>query len=441
MESTNEIQEGNQRFKLRTARDQIIDQIFSPNSLTFPLTDPPVNAKKPVVMFNEMGEVVVTSNQSDVNYRLIDETNTEVGTKQILTDTDLTIQSINLTREDYTLSVLAKKNISDLQKQLLQNVTIKVGVDENIPVSLKNQFIDFNTKNTVLLLQTQSNATYQVFEASDKENLYPLSALIDSGAGGDLAIETINIKEDTTIKVHVKNKKTNLSGTLKAKPRILVYPNDVLVPVLSSATAHDFAGSCTIEIPNTQASTNYQIIFKDIDDDKADKAKLATIPLSAAVKGNDASTSIKIVTKNLTEDLIVRILATKIDNGLSKELNTTLTVRVKPDHTKKLTQVTSPVKVGGNTDIRVESPQRGIEYQLRNNETGKEVGWRVYYHKDYGIERARIGFEFAIGEYGAAPVLLNTGALTATTTFNVMATKANTMEKAQLMDVITIVVA
>lgn len=415
----------------------MIDSLVAPLATTYPLRDLPVRVQNQVVMYNNKGKIIISFIEPDTTYLVYDESGADMGATYKTNNDEMTIETKPLVKEDYTFNVVAIKNISDkggllLRKTLLQTVIIKVGVDEEIPFTIDPEFVSYNQPVTLHLTETQSGAIYQVFDMKDQL----LSDGADSGIGGDLAITTYPLKEDTRVKIKVTNKKTKQTGFLVNKPLIQVYPDDSLVPVLLDAeNGIDFTTAATLRLDGIQSTADYQLIFLDIDDDTVDKPSFVNTTTGKTVKGS--GTSIQLKTDKLGEDPTVTVAVTKRDSGLTRTLKASVFIPVKPDPGKKLSIVEASVKQGESATIKVNKPQRGIYYQLVTEDL-KEVGWRVYYHKNYGLAKARIGIELAIGVKPDDTVLLATGPLNQDTVFNVIARKATTGKMVGLVDSIAV---
>ncbi|MES2554634.1 MAG: hypothetical protein V4604_00710 [Bacteroidota bacterium] len=427
--------EDSHRFQLRIARDSLMDQVLFPLCSTFPIRDLPITPQNKVVVFENKGKLTIDPTQANVEYTLFDETGAKMASSQKRVDQQVITDTKILTREDYTFSVIAEKTQTKLSRQLLQTVTIRVTVDIDLPVTIIPETPEYNQPVTVFIQETQSNNFYQVLD----KNGNPLSEKIYSKDGGDLNIQTIPLTEDIELNIETVNKKTGEGDTLIKKPLVRVLPNTA-VPVTLNAVAQgtDYNAVAELLLNATQASTDYQLIFKDIDDDTVDKPALLNTTVGKSGKGKSDATPLSLKTTKLTEDLTVGIMATKRDSGLQRELTAVITIPVRPDPSRGLV-VTDPISAAGDTGtIEVLPPQRGVYYQLRNNATNAEVGWRRYYHKNYGIGRARIGVEFAVDTAPDDTVFLATGPVSVETTFNVYAVKATTQLAVQLTKVITL---
>ena len=86
--------------------------------------------------------------------------------------------------------------------------------------------------------------------------------------------------------------------------------------------------------------------------------------------------------------------------------------------------------------------QRGVRYQLRLDSDNREINTPGYDYRDLGVETARIGTDFVVeaaNDPDANPILLlPTGSITATTMFNILATKILSGVSAQLTSKATI---
>ena len=425
------------KSKLRDTRDTLINQLSLASA--FPITNLQVLPERETVAYNSATSIIIGYSQPTVRYDLYDSQNSAVIQAQGTGDT-LKIPTGVLTKEDYTFSIMATNTTSGFSKQLLQTVTVKVGVDTNLSVSFINPIIDFNTAAVVLVEDTQSNSRYEVFDPKDAS----LGQSVDSGPdGGDIQLTTVAIKEDVVIKVRATNIKTNLNGTLLMQPEIKVAPDVTLAVSLKEPVAYN--GQATVIVNSPQKTAAYQLRLEDIDDDDADKTQLKGKAISESVSGTGKK--IQLITEALQEDVTVSILATKNASGVSKTLQALVIIPVKPDPTKVLSLVKdgtdagkdiviNSLAPGESAAIKVANTQKGVMYQLRSGDIN--IGPPVYHHKNYGIGRARINIELAIGEFSSDSVYLPTGVLTQTTTFSVLAIKATTRLEATLINTITV---
>jgi hypothetical protein len=417
------------KFQFRIARDFLMDQVVFPLAATYPMPDIPVVAQNQVVFTDKTGKILLTPFQYDSVYELRDEEQQHTGAEPVADGSTLVLETEILTkdRDDYTYTVTATKNKSGLQKQLLRAVTLRIGVDVTIIPVVQSGVIGFESTADIFLPDTQNGGTYQVFGL---DGTTELSKPVTSGEGGDLVITTYTLQEDTPFKVRVMKTKTpSLSDFIvwrEGNPEMVVrvYPNDKLTPVLAqNDEGIDYNTAAAISLEGAQESADYQIIYTDIDDDSVDRGTFLGSPSGKSLKGKASGLVLK--SDKLKEDPTVVIRATKRESGITRDLQIPVFVPVKPDPDKALSLVQDTVAKGESATIQVNNPQRGIYYQLVDA-SGKEVGWRDYYHKNYGIGKARVGIELAIGEKPDNTVFLVTGPLDADSTFSVVAKKATT---------------
>jgi hypothetical protein len=82
--------------------------------------------------------------------------------------------------------------------------------------------------------------------------------------------------------------------------------------------------------------------------------------------------------------------------------------------------------------VRVSGTQKGVAYQLRLDADNAAVNPPGYHLTDRGVETVRLEVDFVVEDQGKAILLLPTGAITTSTTFNVLAIKTLTGVSAQL---------
>jgi hypothetical protein len=93
------------------------------------------------------------------------------------------------------------------------------------------------------------------------------------------------------------------------------------------------------------------------------------------------------------------------------------------------------VKVG-ETQRGVGGTQRGVAYQLRSG--AENIGPPGYHYEDRRLETTRLEVDFVVGQQGDPLLLLPIDRVTATTTYNVLATKTLTGISVQLTKLVEI---
>ncbi|MBE7170237.1 MAG: hypothetical protein INR73_06590 [Williamsia sp.] len=426
-------------IEFRACRNRLIDML--PLSLgTYPLPDIPVSTPKPVVQYKQEGLVTLSYSQPDVLYNVVFY-NTKEQTMEMAAKENkaiqgngqaISIETSMLTNEDYVFSVVAEKPASRIGTQLLQTVLVKVGIQQDLAVQLVNDPVAYGSKAVVTIKAAQSGTTYQLFGPDNKQ----LSGETKSGDGGDLNISTTDVLyEDVVISVKSTNDKTGQYGTLTHQPTIRVTPNTMLQPVLETGAA-DYGGTAYIVLKGTQQSASYQVKFTDIDDDLADKTRLKDLLPGEPVPGGG---TIRLPVSQLTEDLTVGILVTKIQTGIQQQLPALVFIPVKPDTSKTLS--IAAVNENGAT-IKVSNTQRGVLYQLKRGADNQDIGKPVYHHKNRGIDgsaghperKACIGFDFVVDTFKDDSVYLPTGPLKEPTLFKVLARKITAWPETELVN-------
>lgn len=410
------------KLKRRTARDIILDYLPISYSSTFPLNDLPVYAKEDLVMYDHPGVIVIPFSQPDVVYQVFDDVDSPGSETVKGNSRTIELTTHLLTREDYTFHVIATKIASQNQKRLLKTVLIKVDVNVNLLLDVKQQYIDYNSIATVIVHGSQSGALYQVTDQSGK----PLSEPKSSGEGGDLEINlTEPLKEDLEVKVRVTNIKNQITRFLTNTLIIKVKPDTGIKYELESPV-YEYESNATIIIKDPQSSVTYSARIDDIDDDD-NRTLLYHQPIAKGARGSEKE--LKLVTETVTEDLTISIIASKNDGEHDAILDGSLIIPVKPDSQKNLEVIQKKTTKGESATVRVNKTQRGIIYQLRNASGNEMIGHYGYHHKNYGVGKARIEIELVPGEFTRDFVDLETGPLEKTTTFSVYGVKATTKEE------------
>lgn len=420
------------KYRFRATRDLLIDQIVNPYALTLPLPDLPVYAESQVVMHENGARIRVPFFQQDCIPGVRDAGGDQL--KSVVDGDPLLLITNQLTDHEYNFVITMQKSASGLSKTQLRTVAVKVTLDEDLPIRVYPENPEYGQPVTVTLDRTQDSALYQVFD--DQGNA--LGKEQKSVGSAAMTFVTDPLYEDTVIVVHIENKRTKQTGMVVTRPFVQVYPNPAALPqLLNEESGIEYSGNAEILLPEYQESTDYKLLFVNIDDDFYDK-KTEGEQIGKQTRPENAGDPLKLTSNQLQEDTTVSILATKRKSKLERVLTTQVFVPVKPDPGKKLIQIGDATTTEG-TVIRVKSPQRGVYYQLLDDQ-GNEVGWRCYYHKNYGIGKAQVGLDLAVGEIPDDSVYLATGPMKKTTTFSVIARKATTGKTNLLVATIEVII-
>jgi gliding motility-associated-like protein len=222
------------------------------------------------------------------------------------------------------------------------------------------------------------------FQYSDGTTTFPGNSPISP------AIISVSPTSTTTYTI-VSVTDLNCTGTIVGSPAVInvVNPNPSLV-VTGPVAALCTGGSTSIDIANSEAGASYQL-RNDADDS----------PIGTAVIGTGAT--ISLATGSLGATTSFNILAT---GGVCTpiELSTIITVNVAGSINLGLsvTAQSTTFCAGNGTIVQIANSEVGVDYQLRNDADNSNVG--------------------AIVPGTGGTLDLPTGNLTATTTFNILAT-------------------
>jgi hypothetical protein len=143
-----------------------------------------------------------------------------------------------------------------------------------------------------------------------------------------------------------------------------------------------------------------------------------------------------ITSRNLTEDFLIIVTATK-ENGETLQLDQTVAVLVRPSRDPGVRAERSPISTGTSGMVLVNNTFKGVEYQLLN-EDNTSFGSPGYDYRDRGVGTARLGIDFGVDTVGEGPVSLPTPVLNKKTTFKVRATTIYARQSAELKEKVSI---
>ena len=317
----------------RAARDLLIDTLFRNRDtgsknyrLTYPFRDLEVIPEEPKVPYGRVGTVILKNSQAGIKYKLLEfpTEDEHPGSGNIIdgpfngTGEDLYFTTPVLTERSHNFGIQGMKYAKGGSSKtevfstlLFQKVVIETGLNLDINLTLSESLIDYNSTNQVILSGAQQYVTYEVFAASDTEFSMVLGTDI-TGDGGTLILETLAFKEDTVLIVRATDQTpgSDLQATITPTVEVKVRPNPA--PGISIQDPHiEYQTPGTIIIANSQASVNYAVQFISVDDDRLNAAEVFGDSAAEVVQGTDGR--LVISTQNLTEDCVLRIMATKVD--------------------------------------------------------------------------------------------------------------------------------
>jgi gliding motility-associated-like protein len=300
---------------------------------------------------------------------------------------DLSTGTLTQTTE---FNVLASNATCSIELTQLATVTVEKNPDPNLNISVDNNPLCVGGSTDIYIFASQAGVSYQLRNDADNSNI----GLPVTGNGGTITLNTGPLTAQTTVNILAT------SGTACPAVELFTVPVidvkgvvDVTLPIAPADPVICEGGATTIEITGAETNVEYQLRLD------ADNSLVGTPRI-----GNGGVLSLP--TGVLTATTTFNVLAKNTDPSAecSVQMNNVATVTVEPtvkNRTVSIAAPTPPICVGGRANIRVESSQAGISYQLRNDATDALVGAAV------------------IGT--GNDIILTTDALSATTTFNVFA--------------------
>ncbi|OJJ17142.1 hypothetical protein BKI52_31005 [marine bacterium AO1-C] len=324
--------------------------------------------------------ITVQSSEVGVTYQLRNGTS-NVGASQAGNGGNLTFNTGNLTTET-TFNVLAS-NAGGCSAILTTTQTVKV-IDQSLTLQAATGTVCSGEQTEIKLLKSQDGVTYQLRVGA---STIGSSA---TGNGGTISFSTGAITTNpTTFNIlasggacaGVQLTNTVDVATTAAPSAALTVGTDVNT-VCNGGTAN-------ITVASSESGVNYQL-------------RTGTTKLGVAQAGNGGTLTFQ--TPAITSSTTFNVLATR--NGCTDvQLTQTQTITPTASISTGLTvgSDASTVCTGTGTNITVAGSETGVTYQLRNNTDNSTVGSAV------------------AGTGGS--INLPTGNLTATTTFNILASR------------------
>jgi hypothetical protein len=451
----------NHAVRNRVARDHLI-QILG-LGVPYPLRD--LRLKYPgIVAVEQDTRIMIIGGQTGVTYRLCDAEGNELipsyevkptgvegfagvalPTPKITKDVTFSIMAV---REDAARSVLLETYLNEL-------VAIEVGLDQRLSVSfaplsergqiVRNDqlFVNYaETSITIAVSLSQEGVTYQLFGgAKDDENVTPLSdPVLGTGAKMLLTLKSdVKLVEDTVIKIMARRKTgdQDMSVFLDARPSVKVRP-DPTVAVSIDSPIVDYKGTPKFALTRFQVSVDYELYQRAVTPSEyvGGVVHVQSRELSGYVRVG-AFAGGTIASGNLTEDTVFIVTATKIENRETLQLDQSVAVLVRPSPDPEVRAERSPISTGTSGMVLVNNTQKGVEYQLLN-EDNTSFGTPGYDYRDRGLGTTRLGIDFGVDTVGEKPVSLPTPALDKKTTFKVRATTIYARQSTDLKETVTI---
>jgi len=366
-----------------------------------------------------------------------------------------------------TFNVLAIKNITGVSAQLTGKATVKVAINTAVQAAFQpaqNQVLrdseiiaSYGDKVTVVVQKSEEGASYELV-SGPKDNLVKLSTAKAGNKDDILLTSTAGFNEDTPIRVRVfRAAEKSVWALLDAALTVLVRPNPAVVVNVDHSLI-DYQANARVSLDAPQASAQYRLFKRDVTPAEylpdgtagalivqTDEGRKIAIKVPDRVTDwnvladfvpvdvfKDSSGSLSVETGSLLEDTLFIVQATKIENREQLQLDQSFAVLVRPNPACPVSVAKAEVIAGTAGVVQVDSTQKGVRYQLRLDADNTPVNPPGYHQTDRALETARVEIDLGIESQGAEVLLLPTSPLSATTTFNILATKNITGISAQL---------
>ena len=441
----------------RVARDRLV--LILGLGVPYPPRD--LRLKYPgIVAVEQDTRIMIIGGQTGVTYRLCDaEGNELIPSYEVKPSGSegfygVTLPTPKITK-DVTFSIMAVREDAPqgvlLETYLNELVAIEVGLDQRLSVSFeplsqrgqiaRNGQLIVNYAEpsvTIAVALSQEGVTYQLFGgAKDDENVAAVSEpVLGTGAKILLSLKSgVKLVEDTVIKIEARRQTADqdMSVFLDARLSVKVRP-DPAVNVSVDLPIFDYKGTPKFTLSQFQTSAAYELYQRAVTPSEyvGGVVRVQSRELSGYVKVG-AFTGGTITSGNLTEDTIFIVTATKIENGETLQLNQCVAVLVRPSPDPEVRAERSPISKGTSGMVLVNNTQKGVEYQLLN-EDNTSFGSPGYDYRNRGLGTTRLGIDFGVDTDGGKPVSLPTPVLDKKRTFKVRATTIYARQSANLKE-------
>lgn len=342
----------------------------------------PVSAASSTICSGNSTNINVSSSVTGISYQLRNGTS-NVGGAVNGTGNTISLPTGNLTATTI-FNVLATNSTSGCSTVLSTTPTVTVNAQEKT-VSAVNSTVCAGGSTTIQVLSSENGTTYQLRIGTTNVG----SAVASASEGSTISLPSGTINSTTTFNVVAT--KSGCTTVLASQP-IVTVGNPASRTVSATSTSICNGSSSTISLVNSESGVTYQL--------RSINGSNRTNIGSAVFGTGSASTPITLGTVNPTATTMYDVLATRTTGGCTTIISgPTITVNLQPTN-KTVSGPGSIVCSGASTNISVASSESGVNYQLRIGTTN--VGSAV----------------------AGTGVLINlpTGALTASTTYNVLAT-------------------
>jgi gliding motility-associated-like protein len=346
----------------------------------------------------------ITSSETGVLYQLRDNADdSAIGAPVAGTGGDIDLPTGALTVQT-VFNILADNGTCSIELTDIDTVDIDINPNPGLPVSVVLDPLCNGGNTDIQVSNSEVGVTYQLRNDADDSNVGAPVA----GTGGTIFLNTGVLTTTTTFNILASGGGACTAVELATTPTVTVSGTiDITLAVTPLSDPVCEGTSTFITITNSEAGVNYQL---------RDDADDSNIGAPVAGTGGD----IDLPTGNLAATTTFNILASNGTCSIQMTNTATVNVSVNPLTNLPVDATINPLCTGGVSGIRIQNSQTGVIYQLRNDADDSAVGAPV------------------AGTGGT--IILSTGVLNATTTFNVLASSGGTCPDAELTTIITITV-
>jgi gliding motility-associated-like protein len=342
--------------------------------------------------------IEVAASETGVSYQLRDDANDNtIGTPVVGTGATIVLPTGTLSATT-TFNILATNGSCSIELTAKPIVTLNNPPDIGLTLTASIPVVCLGGSSAVIVNSPEAGVSYQLREGSTNVGAPVI------GAGSSISLPTNALNANTTFNVLAtagacaplqlnQTITINVGGSVNAGLAVTANPATLCV-----------GGSTNIEVALSEAGVSYQL-RNDADNSL----------IGAAVPGSGATIQLPASPAATTT---FNILATSATCSIVLSTKPVVTVNTPPNSTLGVSPVIASLCTGGSTSIIVASSESGVSYQLRDGSTA--VGSAV--------------------TGTGSNINLPTGSLTATTTFNVLATRGS-CAPIQLANTATVTIA
>lgn len=404
---------------LRGARDRVIDLLAIGE--TYPLQDADVRAQSLTVNYDYPVLIDLDPAQIGVRYEL-HEGSVPVGPEYAVIGTGAkAVLTGPRLKTDRTFRILATKlDRPERRAYLLKTVTVKIGLNAALPVSLGGvspdaPVFDHGSRVEVKIQGSQPGVVYRLLDPKDAD----ISAATVLGNGGEISVFTNPLFEDTVLRVKATRDFDPAEGReplrilLTAVLPVAIRANPDVAIATDDPPFIDAGGNATVTITGSQKSAIYSVYVRALTDadfvfDTPPDPSRIVIKVAGApdvqvkrpgrpaawqippghvqrASGRGTDGTLRLSVGPIQEDSVLVVLAhkdhTTVPIASDVQLKQSAALLVRPELVPGLTLQLVPNAGGQSGTLLVSGGQPGVFYRFRADAAGSEIGRPVYFHR------------------------------------------------------------